>query len=202
MGHSRPQTQLEAAARALEFSWTVEPSHHVPCSLETEATIQPKTEVDDDDCEIICEMPRPSKASRLTCENEMEAAGDVKSEVEGALHIPDYSWNVGRRSNSEDPAASISEEESESRRFAWRRSLELIGNTLKLILDFVQSTSRHDTWCGNHIWPSFNEASSARRIEKYTISSFQVLTPAFCQIKMTVVVCDSKRKFFKKCILT
>ena len=98
------QTQLEAAANALEFPWTVtlpvEPSNPGSCSSEAEAAIQPKTEVLDDDCDFVCEMPRPSKAARVTCESEMAAAGEVKSEDESAARTCDGPWSFRPASDS------------------------------------------------------------------------------------------------------
>ena len=107
---STRQSTLEAAANALEFPWTVahpvEASNPDNCSSEAEAAIQMKTEVeDDDDCEIVCEMPSPSKASRLTCESEMEAAGAMKSEDGSVSRICDGSWD------SQHAPASISAQE-------------------------------------------------------------------------------------------
>ena len=65
-----------------------------------------KTEVDDeDDCEIVCEMPSPSKVSRLTSESEMEAGGAIKSESGYVSRIRDGSWTVP---TSLHPPTSIS----------------------------------------------------------------------------------------------
>ena len=108
------QTQLEAAANALQFPWTValpvEPSNPGSCSSEAEAAIQPKTEVLDD-CDFVCEMPRPSKAARLTCESEMAAAGEVKSEDESAARMCVGALCIRPASDSEQPPAFITSAE-------------------------------------------------------------------------------------------
>ena len=107
---SAGRSTLEAAANALEFPWTVahpiEASNPDICSSEAEAAIQMKTEIDDDDdCEIVCEMPSPSKASRLTSESEMETGGAIKSESGSVSRICDGSWT------SQHPSASNSSQD-------------------------------------------------------------------------------------------
>lgn len=84
------QNQLEAAANALKFSWTADPpSNPDSFSSEAEAGVQMKTEVDDDDdCEIVCDMPPSSRTERLTSESEMEAAGsNRRSSIQGCFFV-------------------------------------------------------------------------------------------------------------------
>lgn len=96
LSHSRPQTRLEAAAKALECSWiadlSVESRNLENCSSEFEPEIQLKTEVDDD-------------------VDEMQTAGELKSEGTAVASFCGGTWNVGQRADSGQSVTSISAEE-------------------------------------------------------------------------------------------
>lgn len=87
----------------------MEQNNSVKCS--SEAAIQLKTEVDDEDCEVVYEMASPPKAARFASECEMEAFSEVKSEDEDASRICEDSLNSRQDLNSEKPSVSFSEEE-------------------------------------------------------------------------------------------
>lgn len=87
----------------------MEQNSSVKCS--SEAVIQLKTEVDDEDCEVVYEMSSPSKAARFASECEMEAFSEVKSEDEDESRICEDSLNSRQDLNSDKPSVSFSEEE-------------------------------------------------------------------------------------------
>lgn len=72
---------------------------------ETEAGIQPKTEVDDD-CDVLCGMPASSTRSEV----EMGIAGEVKCDVEEKTRICEETWNFEQTSDCSNPVGSRNSE--------------------------------------------------------------------------------------------
>ena len=99
--------QPKATAKATEFPWTValpvEPTYSGSCPTGAEDAFQMKTEVLEDECELECAMPGPSKAAHLTSKSEIEAANEEKTDNNTATVARNCDYGPASTSDPSQP---------------------------------------------------------------------------------------------------